>query len=501
VPTSVDRLRPSDIKIVAAMGDSLTAGNGAGGDKLSEVLLEYRGLSFSIGGDPDIGSLSTLPNILKQFGTQVLGASRQIAPAWLKKLSAFNVAEPGSTSKDLLAQAEELVTRLKSTLTSEDFHNNWKLITVFIGANDVCNSCEDPANYGPEAWTSNIYRSLRYLADNVPRAFVNLVNVLNVNRLLELDDPFCQAMHKIECPCLLDETDGSEWSRALVKDYQDLTHTLVDSGELERDSFTVVVQPFFENFEIPTVYNATTGTMQKDVSYLAADCFHMSGKAHVVAAKALWENMISPIGEKESFTRVGDYKDSLACPDEACPFLRTAANSISCAQDDDSDVDNDASTNDQEETVESAESSTDPIVPLDTELYRSIFLLAPDPSALESTRSSGNPAVGLVAVAVVASMAVIAAAAIAVFYARKRSPPVESANGVRQFVPPSYGIHDAPSMQMLYDINDWQARDQSTAMGSQNTAKAMWNKFTSIFSRNGAEKLPLLVHNESYQPL
>lgn len=48
-PTSVHRLRPGDVDIVAAMGDSLTAGNGAVASNIFDVFTENRGMSWSIG--------------------------------------------------------------------------------------------------------------------------------------------------------------------------------------------------------------------------------------------------------------------------------------------------------------------------------------------------------------------------------------------------------------------------------------------------------------------
>lgn len=44
VPNSVHELRPGDIDIIAAMGDSLTAGNGALATNMMQVTLEYKGL-------------------------------------------------------------------------------------------------------------------------------------------------------------------------------------------------------------------------------------------------------------------------------------------------------------------------------------------------------------------------------------------------------------------------------------------------------------------------
>jgi hypothetical protein len=50
VPTSVHKLRPSDIKVVGAIGDSLTAAMGAKAKTVLGLLTEYRGVSWSMGG-------------------------------------------------------------------------------------------------------------------------------------------------------------------------------------------------------------------------------------------------------------------------------------------------------------------------------------------------------------------------------------------------------------------------------------------------------------------
>ena len=52
-PTSVHRLRPGDIDVVGAMGDSLTAGSGSAAANLLEVIIENRGMSWS-GGESNI---------------------------------------------------------------------------------------------------------------------------------------------------------------------------------------------------------------------------------------------------------------------------------------------------------------------------------------------------------------------------------------------------------------------------------------------------------------
>lgn len=49
-PTSVHKLMPGDIDIIAALGDSLTSATAANSANILEVLVENRGLSWCIGG-------------------------------------------------------------------------------------------------------------------------------------------------------------------------------------------------------------------------------------------------------------------------------------------------------------------------------------------------------------------------------------------------------------------------------------------------------------------
>ncbi|KAM5127230.1 phospholipase B1, membrane-associated-like, partial [Mantella aurantiaca] len=143
VPTSVHELRPADITVVAALGDSLTAGNGIGsraGDVL-DVLKQYRGLSWSIGGDETLDHVTTLPNILLEFNPFVTGYSTDTGKN-TEFHSFFNEAVPGAKSLDMPTQARALIDQMKSDkriLMNQD----WKVITVFIGANDLCASCTD----------------------------------------------------------------------------------------------------------------------------------------------------------------------------------------------------------------------------------------------------------------------------------------------------------------------------------------------------------------------
>ena len=58
------------------MGDSATAGNAAlARTVLGLIFVDYRGVSWSIGGDGTIKSRKTFPNILKQYNPSLIGYS------------------------------------------------------------------------------------------------------------------------------------------------------------------------------------------------------------------------------------------------------------------------------------------------------------------------------------------------------------------------------------------------------------------------------------------
>lgn len=51
--------------MIAALGDSLTAASGASSVRVTDLVIENRGLSWSIGGQWSFKNSTTLPNILK----------------------------------------------------------------------------------------------------------------------------------------------------------------------------------------------------------------------------------------------------------------------------------------------------------------------------------------------------------------------------------------------------------------------------------------------------
>ncbi|NXW20461.1 PLB1 Phospholipase, partial [Circaetus pectoralis] len=90
----------------------------------------------------------------------------------------------------------------------------------------------------------------------------------------------------------------------------------------EREDFAVVMQPFFRNTLLPLDSNG-----KPDLSFFAADCFHFSVRGYAEMAMALWNNMLEPAGEKQTYNNFTHDRSKLKCPNPEKPFLSTLRNS------------------------------------------------------------------------------------------------------------------------------------------------------------------------------
>ncbi|KAE8742976.1 hypothetical protein FOCC_FOCC011406 [Frankliniella occidentalis] len=315
-PTSVHRLRPGDIAVVGAMGDSLVAGNGALEEFALGTLIEYRGVSWCAGGQGDWRHFLTLPNILKQFNPNLKGYSTGKGE-FLASNAHMNVAFPVSAASDAYKQAVFLVKKMKKD-PFIDFHNDWKMVTMLFGANDICSAqCYDREGTSANQHGRKLKMALDYLHQNLPRTYVNLVPVIDPSVSLRVKRSFmCRVLHRFFCQCF--HLDGNA-------DEMDIITSLVESGRYDtRDDFTVVIQPFMKLFNAPRD-RALWSTEVIDISYVTYDCFHFSQKGHAMAANLLWNNILQPVGFKSTTLLPGLLKD-FKCPSREAPFLFTANN-------------------------------------------------------------------------------------------------------------------------------------------------------------------------------
>ncbi|XP_072170084.1 phospholipase B1, membrane-associated-like [Diadema setosum] len=319
IPTSAHLVRPADIKVIAAMGDSLTAANGAGACLLPELIYMYRGLTFSHGGDGTFETNPSLANILRKYNPNLKGYGVRTGN-WDSDESNMNVGYPGDKANDMPHQARWLVDKMKAK-AEIDFENDWKVVTLFIGGNDLCDWCDNPYYYSADNYVNYIHEALMTLHDEMPRTIVNVVGILQVYQVDILRAPICNFFHWAFCQCgmFLTENELKAFEEINIE-YQVKMEEAILSGQYDtKDDFTVVLQPFLHNTSVPFKEDGTP-----DFSYFAPDCFHFSAKGHAQGGMELWNNMIEPVGAKRTSWNPGS---NISCPTEAFPYIYTNLNS------------------------------------------------------------------------------------------------------------------------------------------------------------------------------
>eukprot|EP01130_Rhizamoeba_saxonica_P001731 TRINITY_DN1158_c0_g1_i2.p1 TRINITY_DN1158_c0_g1~~TRINITY_DN1158_c0_g1_i2.p1 ORF type:complete len:196 (+),score=21.64 TRINITY_DN1158_c0_g1_i2:244-831(+) len=166
-------------------------------------LVEYRDYVYSIGGAK---GAFTLPNILKEhYNANVVGS----ASSWTWPLTKGAWLDAGVSMakvQDTHAQVDYLVNEMKTTYKDEiNFENDWKLLTFFIGANNICVSCK--GRYPPSYFEKELDQVLSEIEEKIPRVFVNLVSIFNISGVWNAGQTkeYCKILWEVdtsECPCL-----------------------------------------------------------------------------------------------------------------------------------------------------------------------------------------------------------------------------------------------------------------------------------------------------------
>lgn len=219
-----------------------------------------------------------------------------------------------------MKQVQNLVQKMKGDQRI-NFQEDWKVITVLIGATDLCHHCTDSNLYSADNFFNHLRNALDVLHREVPRALVNLVDFMNprVVRQMFLGNPDkCPVQQaSVLCNCVLTPRENSyELAKldALTQAYQSSMRKLVESGRYDtREDFSVVLQPFFLNVQLPVLEDG-----RPDTSFFAPDCIHPGQKFHSQLSRALWVNMLEPLGKK---TKTLDLRADIRLP---CPTQLTS---------------------------------------------------------------------------------------------------------------------------------------------------------------------------------
>ncbi|KAF9146543.1 hypothetical protein BGX30_013758 [Mortierella sp. GBA39] len=313
-PTDVWHLRAHDIKAVVSIGDSITAGFAmVSGRPPFATVLEFRGKVFSGGGDK---GEYTLANFLKTYGTSLQGSPSGVTLP-LAHGKGLNTAVSGATAQTLPSQIDRLKWQFGLAGPYRKYKDEWKLATLFVGANNLCAACTDgdnlPAVADPEDYAVALKATLIDLRDSIGPTFVNLVGIFDVSLVYELSRgyPYCEMLFdKMPvpiCSCANSKEDNRKKVGDLAEQYNDVMRRVAKevNNESDSSSYGVVFQPGLTEFK--------DGSSPYGQGYMSGlDCFHPNRCANQVMAISLWNNMFSSADGKDKPMKPDDLE--IFCP-------------------------------------------------------------------------------------------------------------------------------------------------------------------------------------------
>jgi len=134
-PTDVSELTPDSVKLVYALGDSISAGFGAFG-----YPVEYRYAAFSGGQGDDM--TPTMPWYLKHHSPNLRGASFGTilpeTPSFRTYYALSNIKENAALTSSVIQDVLDLqIPYIEDQDYSIVAQDGWKVVTLFIGANNI----------------------------------------------------------------------------------------------------------------------------------------------------------------------------------------------------------------------------------------------------------------------------------------------------------------------------------------------------------------------------
>eukprot|EP00842_Homolaphlyctis_polyrhiza_P006609 jgi/Hompol1/694/HPOL_004602-RA len=287
--------------------------------------LENRGVSFSAGGDP--GS-TTLANLIRVFRHDLKGASigdhlaelcyydRCLPMQYHPELDQLNAAQSGATVLTLDHEIDYLLDQLRD-MEGIDYAQDFKLITLFIGNNDVCLGCSPfgfDRSLTPDAFEVNMRSVLERLRTNIPRVIVNVLLQFNVSQVWDLthNDKECQLLRAsgmvFECVCAFLPGPLGAHTRTKMDQLAQLYNERLlkiakDYAFTDDPSFMMIIDPILSNVEIS----------KWGIEYLSrTDCFHPDVAVHELMAVGVWNNLFAMGHRKKQ--RIDPGETLLPCP-------------------------------------------------------------------------------------------------------------------------------------------------------------------------------------------
>ncbi|XP_040917199.1 phospholipase B1, membrane-associated-like [Toxotes jaculatrix] len=262
-------------------------------------------------------------DIFKLFNPKLLGPSPRVTfhgqPTTINE-TGFNFAVTGHNTLNVSDQIRHMIDTFKS-YPGLNFREDWKVVTMLIGMNDICDYCKNKTLFSPDSFIDHMTEALDMMMNEIPRTIVNVVQILPMKPLREVQKPTlgCQ-LQKSFCSCLVQPEENSPELKELVEinfEFQRRLKKLLHSDRFFKEDFAAVLQPYLENAGPPRLPDGTL-----DLSFFTADCFHFTVKGHEELAKGLWNNMFQPEGEKEMIKTLAE-PIKLICPPKEHPYIYT----------------------------------------------------------------------------------------------------------------------------------------------------------------------------------
>jgi hypothetical protein len=321
--TSASQLRPGNVDVIAAVGDSITAGFAMHSEPAWDLLdlVEYRGDQFMIGGND---GQPTIPNFLKVFNKKLVGASignslpldalkwkNHIIQPFDPKVAHLNGAQSQAKVDAVPAQIDYVIEQLKTTYAKEvNFESSWKVLNVLIGANNLCGACRNASYSRPEYFSERMSIVLDKVRNELPNTLVNLIPMFSFGQVAQVvkKSDYCVFMWrdilKTECGCLQGDSTDKDHREIDLRAHEfrevlrNLTATYNQQGP--NPSFHVVWHPFTRDLTVPD---------DQFVSKL--DCFHPSASANAALSVGLWNSMMG-----SNATNINPSNAKFICPNE-----------------------------------------------------------------------------------------------------------------------------------------------------------------------------------------
>ncbi|KAF1751626.1 hypothetical protein GCK72_018180 [Caenorhabditis remanei] len=315
-PDDVNSVKPHHIRVIGAMGDSLTIGSRAQ-NVFDELQSQYPGNAYFTGMDAEVDGHLTIYNIFRviaeETGNKLFGGSTGVGYG---DNAGLDVAIGGMKSDNILNQATRLVQKIREN-KEIDIEKDWKLVSLWIGTNDVGNlgyRTEEPIPV--DEYKANIEKGLSYLKENLPRTIVTVIAMFPPQLLQE-------AQSILKTGKRPDSEERQRKRDVLSDGYRNASYEMQNEGKFNDKNFTVVVQPFAT--EYTDAYVDQQGNHNS--AFYALDLFHLSKLGHAIIAKQYWQNLFEPVGSKTKRANFGDTTPEIYELDEQNSFIKTVGNS------------------------------------------------------------------------------------------------------------------------------------------------------------------------------